>query len=52
MKQPKKLLRNQKEILSKQGLNVKEWMLVVDTDDKTTFTIIHKVSNEIKIIEY
>jgi hypothetical protein len=52
MKQPKKLLRNQKEILTKKGLNAKEWMLVSDTDDKTSFTIIHKVSNETKIIEY
>lgn len=52
MKQPKKLLRNQKEILTKQGLNAKEWMLVIDTDNKTTFTIIHKTSGETKIIEY
>ena len=52
MKQPKKLLRNHKEILTKKGLDAKEWMLMVDTDDKTTFTIIHKTSDEIRIIEY
>jgi hypothetical protein len=52
MKQPKKLLRNQKEILTKKGLNAKEWMLVSDTDDKTSFTVIHKTSNETKTIEY
>lgn len=52
MKQPKKLLRNQKQILTKKGLNAKEWMLVNDSNDKTTFTIIHKDSKEIKIINY
>jgi hypothetical protein len=52
MKQPKKLLRDQKEILTRKGLNAKEWMLVSDTDDKTIFTIIHKTSKEIKVIDY
>lgn len=52
MKQPKKLLRDQKEILTKKGLNAKEWMLVSDTDNKTTFTIIHKTSGDVKTIDY
>jgi hypothetical protein len=50
MKQPKKLSRTHKEILSKRKLNPKEWMLV--SDDKINFTIIHKISNETKVIEY
>lgn len=50
MKQPKKLLRNQKEILTKKGLNAKEWMLV--SDSKDSFTIIHKNSSETKVINY
>lgn len=52
MKQPKKLLRHQKEILTKKKMNAKEWMLVSDTDDKTTFTIVHKETKQIKVINY
>lgn len=44
MKQPKKLTRNQKEILKKKGLNWNDFMLL--TEDKDTFTVISKKENE------
>ena len=44
MKQPKKLTRNQKEILKKKGLDWYDFMLL--TEDKDTFTVISKKENE------
>ena len=44
MKQPKKLTRNQKEILRKNGLNWNDYMLL--SEDKDTFTVISKRENE------
>ena len=50
MKQPKKLTRCQKKILSRVGLNWKEWMFV-DSPNLFSFRIIHKKTGEIKIVE-
>ena len=44
MKQPKKLTFNQKKVLTKNGLNWHNYMLL--TEDKETFTIISKETNE------
>ena len=44
MKQPKKLIRSQKEILKKNGLNWNDYMLL--SEDKDTFTVIAKKENE------
>lgn len=44
MKQPKKLTRNQKEVLRKNGLDWNDYMLL--TEDKDTFTVISKKENE------
>lgn len=44
MKQPKKLTRNQKEILRKNGLDWNDYMLL--SEDKDTFTVISKKGNE------
>ena len=44
MKQPKKLTRNQKEVLKKNGLNWNSFMLL--SEDKDTFTVISKKENE------
>lgn len=44
MKQPKKLTRNQKEVLKKKGLNWNDFMLL--SEDKDTFTVIAKKENE------
>ena len=44
MKQPKKLTRNQKEILRKNGLDWNDYMLL--SEDKDTFTVISKKENE------
>lgn len=44
MKQPKKLTRNQKEVLRKNGLNEKDFMLL--NEDKNTFTVISKKEDE------
>lgn len=46
MKQPKKLKRDQKVILSKHGLDCKEYMLKEETAD--TFTVIKKNGSEEK----
>lgn len=40
MKQPKKLIRSQKETLKKKGINYEDYMLL--TEDKDTFTVISK----------
>lgn len=40
MKQPKKLTRHQKEILSKNGKDWKQWMTI--SEDQDTFTVIKK----------
>lgn len=44
MKQPKKLTRDQKVILTKKGLNSKDYMLL--SEDNDTFTVISKDKNE------
>ena len=44
MKQPKKLTFNQKKILTKEGLDWHDYMLL--TEDKDTFTVIAKKENE------
>lgn len=44
MKQPKKLTRNQKEMLKKNGIDWNEYMLL--SEDKDTFTVISKKENE------
>ena len=49
MKQPKKLTREQKIVVSAAGLNVNNWMLVEQTD--FYLKIIHKVSKKIRRID-
>lgn len=44
MKQPKKLTRYQKEILTKKGIDERAFMLM--DEDKDTFTVIAKHPNE------
>lgn len=44
MKQPKKLIRSQKEILKKKGLDWNDYMLL--SEDKYTFTVISKKEDE------
>ena len=44
MKQPKKLTFNQKKVLTKEGLDWHDYMLL--TEDKDTFTVIAKKENE------
>ena len=44
MKQPKKLTFNQKKVLTKEGLDWHNYMLL--TEDKDTFTVIAKKENE------
>jgi hypothetical protein len=44
LKQPKKLIRNQKEILRKNSLNEKDFMLL--SEDAVSFTVIAKKENE------
>lgn len=44
MKQPKKLTRIQKEILTKDGMDWHDFMLL--TEDVETFTVIAKKENE------
>ena len=44
MKQPKKLTRNQKEVLKKNGFDWNSFMLL--SEDKDTFTVISKKENE------
>ncbi len=48
MKQPKKLTREQKKLLSDLGLNPKEWMNL--HEDELYLHIIRKGSSDIKII--
>lgn len=48
MKQPKKLTRNQKELLAKKGLNWKEWML--ESEDVVFYTFVHKGNGRKKIL--
>ena len=46
MKQPKKLKRDQKIILSKNGLDCREYMLKEETAD--SFTVIKKDGSKVK----
>lgn len=48
MKQPKKLTRTQKEILSKENLVPDNWMLL--NEDNISITVINKKSGKRKII--
>lgn len=49
MKQPKKLTREQKQIVSNHCLNPSNWMLVKESD--FYLKIIHKESNNIRTID-
>lgn len=49
MKQPKKLTRAQKEIVSSHGLNADEWALVEETD--FYYKLINKTSGVRKSID-
>lgn len=49
MKQPKKLTREQKKVLSKRGLDWADWALVEENID--ILKIINKKTGEIKEIE-
>ena len=44
MKQPKKLTREQKQILSKNGIDATKYALILS--DKNTFTVINKEKKE------
>jgi len=48
LKQPKKLTRTQKELVSKAGLVASNWMLL--TEDNISITIVHKSSGNKKVI--
>ena len=48
MKQPKKLTRNQKEMLTKKGLNWREWSL--QSEGLLYYTFVHKKNGRKKII--
>lgn len=48
MKQPKKLTREQKQIISKRGLNASEYMFLQYTD--CGFEIIHKETSSKKTV--
>ncbi len=49
MKQPKKLVRSQKKILSENSLDWKEWMLVKET--ALYLQITNKTTGEVKCVE-
>lgn len=49
MKQPKKLTREQKKLLSEVGLNPKEWMKL--HEDEQYLHIVRKGSSRIEIID-
>lgn len=49
MKQPKKLTRDQKKLVSKSGLNPSEWMCLLE--DALYLNIVHKDTLKIKIID-
>lgn len=49
MKQPKKLTRDQKKLVSKAGLNPNEWMCL--HEDDFYLNIINKSERKIKIID-
>lgn len=44
MKQPKRLTRNQKELLKKKSLNWKEWMLLEETI--ISYVFVHKKTKQ------
>ena len=51
MKQPKKLTRSQKELITKRckkKIDVKDWMLIMENEE--SLHIIHKETKEIKVI--
>lgn len=49
MKQPKKLTRNQKRILSEKSLDSREWMLVQETESH--LQIVNKTTGEVEWVE-
>lgn len=49
MKQPKKLTRTQKEIVSNHGLNADEWALIEETD--FYYKLINKTSGVRKSVD-
>lgn len=49
MKQPNKLTREQKKLVSKAGLNPSEWMCLLE--DALYLNIIHKDTTKTKIID-
>lgn len=49
MKQPKKLTRNQKEILSKHYMNANEWSLIQETD--FYLTVVHRETGRTKRLD-
>ena len=49
MKQAKRLTRNQKELLSNNKLNAKEWSLMNETD--TSLFIINKKYGNVKVVK-
>lgn len=48
MKQPKKLTREQKELLANEKENWKEWMLL--DEDNISYCFIHKESKKRKVL--
>lgn len=48
MKQPKKPTYEQKKLISKEGLNWKDWM--IKDEDNISIALIHKETKEIKVI--
>lgn len=48
MKQPKKLTRDQKSIVSNNNLNASNWMLVEETEFH--LKIVHKTTNKVKMV--
>lgn len=49
MKQPKRLTREQKEIVAGHNMNPKEWMYIEESD--MTITVYHKTKGIKKIID-
>lgn len=49
MKQPKRLTRKQKECLSAQDLNWREWLLLEETE--FSYRLVHKVTGRIKRVD-
>lgn len=48
-KQPKKLTRDQKKLLSDEGYRAKEWMLLAE--DQISYTFVHKETKKVMQME-